>query len=492
MAIPRLGGLVTDTAGRRHLLFTKIGRSTSAAPTETALNASTLDQTRFDSPYLPTNDDDVAAMLDTIGVSSLEDLLTQIPDDVRLTDRLDVPEALSEWELQNHVSRLAAKNVGTSSRVCFTGGGAYDHFCPAAVDEIASRGEWYTAYTPYQAEASQGTLQAIFEFQTLISRLTGMEVANASLYEQSTGVVEAVALAMRETRRNSRVVVSSTLHPHTLETLRTYMAPMACELVILDAGFGQTDAQTVRDAVDEHTAAVVFQSPNFFGGLEPGDAICDAAHDRGALAIAVVNPISLGVVRRPGDYGADIVVSEGQPLGVPLGYGGPYLGIFACRQKYVRKMPGRLVSQTTDRDGRPCYVLGLQTREQHIRRDKATSNICSNQGLIALRATVWLSLHGPNGLRELAGRSCQLAHYAAEQLTTGTGLKLADDGPFFNEFALVGNDLEKVQSNARDAGFDLGPRLKSIDPTAQQDALLVAVTEQRTREEIDSLAAALR
>ena len=331
-------------------------------------------------PYLPSNDDDAAAMLAAIGIDSIEELLTQIPSDVRLSGPLNVPAAMSEWELQQHVAKLARKNVGTSSRVCFMGGGAYDHFCPSVVDEIASRGEWYTAYTPYQAEASQGTLQAIFEFQTLISQLTGMDVANASLYEQSTGVVEAVALAMRETRRTSRVVVSAAVHPHTLATLRTYMKPMACELAIVEAAAGQTDADAVRSAVDEHTAAVVFQTPNFFGGLEPGEAICEAAHEAGALAIAVVNPISLGVVKRPGDYGVDIVVAEGQPLGVPLGYGGPYLGVFACRQKYVRKMPGRLVSQTVDRDGKPCYVLGLQTREQHIRRDKATSNICSNQG----------------------------------------------------------------------------------------------------------------
>lgn len=443
-------------------------------------------------PYLPSNDDDATAMLAEIGVDSIDDLLTQIPDAVRLKRPLDVPDALSEWELQRHVKTLADKNVGTSSRVCFMGGGAYDHFCPSVVDEIASRGEWYTAYTPYQAEASQGTLQAIFEFQTMVSALTGMEVANASLYEQSTGVVEAVALAMRETRRTSRVVVSAAVHPHTLATLRTYMAPMACELAIVQAVDGQTDADAVRSAVDEHTAAVVFQSPNFFGGLEPGADLCEAAHEAGALAIVVVNPISLGVVKRPGDYGVDIVVSEGQPLGVPLGYGGPYLGIFACRKKYVRKMPGRLVSQTIDRDGKSCYVLGLQTREQHIRRDKATSNICSNQGLIALRATVFLALHGPQGLREMAERSCRLAHYAAEQWTSNTGLSLASTAAYFNEFMLVGDDLQATQTIAREAGFDLGPRRLDVDANATHDGLLVAVTEQRTRDEIDALASVLR
>lgn len=443
-------------------------------------------------PYLPSNDDDAAAMLAEIGVDSIDDLLTQIPDAVRLKRPLDVPDAMSEWELQRHVKTLADKNVGASSRVCFMGGGAYDHFCPSVVDEIAGRGEWYTAYTPYQAEASQGTLQAIFEFQTMVSALTGMEVANASLYEQSTGVVEAVALAMRETRRTSRVVVSAAVHPHTLETLRTYMTPMACELAVVEASDGQTDADAVRSAVDEHTAAVVFQNPNFFGGLEPGVELCDAAHEAGALAIAVVNPISLGVVKRPGDYGVDIVVAEGQPLGVPLGYGGPYLGIFACRQKYVRKMPGRLVSQTIDRDGKSCYVLGLQTREQHIRRDKATSNICSNQGLIALRATVFLALHGPQGLREMAERSCRLAHYAAEQWTVDTNLSLASTARFFNEFMLVGDDLQTTQAIAREAGFDLGPRRRDVDANTTHDGLLVAVTEQRTRDEIDELTSVLR
>lgn len=443
-------------------------------------------------PYLPANDEDVAAMLAAIGINSIEDLLTQIPENVRLGRDLKVPEALSEWELQRHVAALAKKNVGSSRRVCFMGGGAYDHFCPAVVDEIASRGEWYTAYTPYQAEASQGTLQAIFEFQTMIAQLTGMDVANASLYEQSTGVVEAVFLAMRETGRKSRVVISSAVHPHTLQTLRTYMAPMACELAIVEATAGQTDAEAVRGAVDQHTSAVVFQTPNFFGGLEPGEAICEAAHDAGALAIAVINPISLGVVKRPGEYGVDIVVAEGQSLGTPLGYGGPYLGIFACREKYVRKMPGRLVSQTVDRNGKPCYVLGLQTREQHIRRDKATSNICSNQALVALRATVFLAMHGPQGLREMSERSCRLAHYAAEQLTTDTGLSLGNGGPFFNEFTLLGDDVEATQAVAREAGFDLGPRIKFVEPTLATDGLLVAVTEQRTREEIDTLAAALR
>ena len=449
-----------------------------------------LTASRLPHPYLPANADDAAAMLAEIGVDSIDDLLTQIPEEVRLKRLLDMPAAMPEMALQRHVAGLAAKNVSTSDRVCFAGGGAYDHFTPAVVDEIAGRGEWYTAYTPYQAEASQGTLQAVFEFQTMVSGLTGMEVANASLYEAATGVVEAVLMAMRVTRRTSRVVVAGDLNPQYVETLNTYMTPMACEVVSVPGEGGRVDPAKVAAAVDGHTSAVVFQSPNVLGGLEKVAELSEAAHAGGALSVAVVNPISLGVVRRPGDCDVDVCVAEGQPLGNPLNFGGPYLGIFACRAKYVRTMPGRLVSKTTDRDGRDCFVLGLQTREQHIRRDKATSNICSNQGLMALRATVFLALHGPAGLREMAERSCRLAHRAAEELTTGTGLSRMTDAPFFNEFALAGKDLDGVQAKARAAGYDLGPRLKDLGMEA--DGLLVAVTEQRTEEDIAGLAAALR
>ena len=460
------------------------------ADSRTDRNAVALPPPAVPHPYLPATDDDAAAMLAEIGVESLEDLLTQIPADVRLQRPLNMPLAVTEMELERHVAAIARKNVAAGDRVCLTGGGAYDHFIPAVVDEIAGRGEWYTAYTPYQAEASQGTLQAIFEFQTMISMLTGMEVANASLYEAATGVVEAVLMAMRVTRRSSRVIVAGDINPQYLDTLRTYMTPMACELVLIESVDGRVDPAAVRDAVDEHTSAVVFQSPNFLGGLEAVADLAEAAHSGGALSVAVVNPISLGVVKRPGDCDVDICIAEGQPLGNPLNFGGPYLGIFACREKYVRTMPGRLVSRTTDRDGRDCFVLGLQTREQHIRRDKATSNICSNQGLMALRATVFLALHGPHGLREMAERSCKLAHQAAEKLTENTGLSLLSAVPFFNEFVLVGDDLDGVQKKARDAGFDLGPRLKDFG--CEQDGLLVAVTERRTEEEIERLAAALQ
>jgi glycine dehydrogenase subunit 1 len=352
------------------------------------------------------------------------------------------------------------------------------------VDELTARGEFYTAYTPYQPEASQGSLQAFFEFQSLICQLTGMEVANASLYEGGTAVSEAVFMAMRVNNR-SRIVLLGSVHPQYREVVETYTRHLECEIVTVPAPGGTADPDAVRAALNGETACLVMQQPNYFGCLEEAAELVQAAHAVGALAIVSVNPISLGLLVRPGHYGADLVVAEGQPLGIPLQYGGPYLGVFACRAEHVRKMPGRLVGEAKDRRGNRCFVLSLQTREQHIRRDKATSNICTNQGLLALRATVYLSLLGPHGLREVATLCSQKAHDAAETLTAQTGVELAFNRPFFHEFTLrCPEGAASWRNRAAQAGFDVGPEVDA-------DRLLVAVTEQRTGEEIDRLAAAM-
>lgn len=448
--------------------------------------------------YLPLTEADQAEMLRTVGAGRVEDLFEDIPADFRLDRSLRLPPPLTEPDLERHVRGLASRNVSPADRVCFLGGGAYDHFIPAAVDEIASRGEFYTAYTPYQAEASQGSLQAFFEFQSLVCRLTGLEVANASLYEGGTATSEAAFMAMRATGRHGRVVVPDTLHPEYREILRTYLADSETRLVTVETTGGAADPDRVADALTDDTACVIVQHPNFFGCLEPVGEIFEAARRRGALGVSVFDPTSLGLLKRPGEYGADIAVAEGQSLGIPLQYGGPYLGLFACREEFVRKMPGRLVGMTTDRNGKPCYVLNLQAREQHIRRGKATSNICTNQGLMALRAAVHLTLLGPAGLREVSELCLRKAHYAAERLTDGTGLSLAFDRPFFKEFLVrSGRPAEEVLAKARGAGFDVGPALSrfpdgSFGRVGTGNAFLVAVTEQRTKGEIDRLADALR
>jgi glycine dehydrogenase subunit 1 len=441
--------------------------------------------------YLFTTAEQEQAMLDALGAPSNDSLFDSIPADLRLKRPLDLPAALTEWELESHARNLAAKNK--ADRVCFLGGGAYDHFIPAVVDEIASRGEFYTAYTPYQPEASQGSLQAFFEYQSLICALTGMEVSNASLYEGGTAVSEAAFMAMRVTDRHSRVVVLGSVHPEYRQVLATYVGNLSCEIVTVPTLDGTADVNRVAEAVDDRTACVIIQHPNFFGCLEEVRELCQVVKAKGALSVVSFDPISLGILERPCDYGADIAVAEGQPLGIPLQYGGPYLGVLACRNEHVRRMPGRIIVEARDREGRRCYVLGLQTREQHIRRDKATSNICTNQGLLALRATVYLSLLGPQGIREAAELCARKAHYAAEQLTKSGAVKRLHNRPFFKEFAIratagTGAWLAKT----RDAGFDVGPGLSqftSIDRDLPADGVLVAVTEKRARDEIDSLAA---
>ena len=437
-------------------------------------------------------------MLQTIGVDSLSALFDQIPLELRLERPLDLPAPLPEMELEVQLRQLARKNLGATERACFMGGGVYDHFIPAVVDEIASRGEYYTAYTPYQAEASQGSLQTFFEYQTLICQLTGMDVSNASLYEGATALSEAAFMSMRVTRRHDKIVILGSVHPEYRQVLETYCGNLSTQVVRVPVVNGSVNLADVEAAVDESTACLIFQHPNVFGCLEQPEKLTEIAHRKGALSVVSFDPISLGLLKRPGDYGADIAVAEGQSLGIPLQFGGPFLGIMACTEACMRKMPGRLIGRTVDRNGKPCFVLNLQAREQHIRRDKATSNICTNQGLLALRATVYLALQGPVGLREAAELCCRKAHYAAEELTKIPGVKLLFDRPFFKEFAIrtPANSLEVIEK-AKRAGFDIGPvlsqfpYLRSEIPGAH-DALLVAVTEKRTRQEIDALVAVLK
>jgi glycine dehydrogenase subunit 1 len=438
--------------------------------------------------YLYNTDDQRQEMLATVGVDSLEQLFSQIPDNLRLGRLLDLPPALTEMELQREIETQAARN--RTGRICFLGGGAYDHFVPAVVDEITSRGEFYTAYTPYQPEASQGSLQAFFEYQSLICRLTGLDVSNASLYEGGTAVSEAAFMAMRVTGRHRKVVVVGSVHPEYRQILDSYVCNLETEVVCVPTPDGTADPNRVAEAVDGETACVIFQHPNFYGCLEQPAELSEIAHRHGALSVVAFDPISLGILKRPGDYGADIAVAEGQSLGTYLQYGGPYLGVLACREEFVRKMPGRLVAHTTDRLGRPCYVLGLQTREQHIRRDKATSNICTNQGLLALRATVYLSLLGPQGLREAAELSCRKAHYLAERLAAVGDIQPAFDRPYFKEFCLRATDAERVVQRARAANCDIGPDLSRF-PGEDPRQVLIAVTEKRTQDELDQLAAGL-
>ncbi len=444
-------------------------------------------------PYFPNTDHDRREMLKAIGAASVEELFEMVPAELRLGRGLFLPPAMGELELTQHLTALAEKDQPAGEMACFLGAGSYDHFVPAVVDAIAARSEFYTAYTPYQPEASQGSLQAFFEYQTLITQLTGMDVSNASLYDGASAAAEAVLMAMEATRREGRVVTAASVHPEYRQTVATYLANFATEIVTLGAPQGAIAPEELAAAVDGRTACVLVQHPNFFGCLEDVARLAEVARAAGAMLVAAVDPISLGVLKRPGEWGADIVVAEGQSLGTPLSYGGPYLGILACRESLVRRMPGRLVGQTVDRRGKRCWVLTMQTREQHIRREKATSNICTNQGLLALRAAVYMALMGPQGLREVAALCLHKARYAAERITSGGRWKAAFARPTFKEFVvrLPGGAVEEKLAAALEQGIFAGVPLRTWYPELG-DCLLVAVTEKRTRKEIDRLAAVLQ
>ncbi len=442
--------------------------------------------------YLLNTHEDQQAMLEAIGAASIDELFASIPKELRLQGQLDLPPALTELELAAHLKERADQNASAVNATCFLGGGSYDHFIPAVVDAIASRGEFFTSYTPYQPEASQGNLQALFEYQTLITQLTGMDVANASHYDGATAAAEAVIMALAATGRKGRVLTAGSVHPEYRQVVATYLEHLDAELETLDTPSGALDAKALAGTIDRDTACVLVQHPNFFGCLEDVEALTAAAHDVGALMILVFDPLSLGLLKRPGDLGVDIAVAEGQSLGNAMAYGGPYLGILACRESLVRKMPGRLAGETVDRRGNRCFVLTLQTREQHIRREKATSNICTNQGLLALRAAIYLALVGPQGLREVATLCVQKTAYAAQRITAAARFTRAFDRPVFKEFVVRDRDgrvSELIQESASQGVLAGVPLAGWFDDLS--DCFLVAVTEKRTRDEIDGLAKCL-
>jgi len=439
-------------------------------------------------PFCATSEQDQEKMFKTLGVESFDELFSSIPDSLEAKE-LDVSEGLSEMEMMRTVRMLASKN--STNLINFCGAGFYDHYIPAAVDALVSRGEFYTAYTPYQPEASQGTLQAAFEFQTAICRLTDMEVANASLFDGGTALFEAILMALRQTRRN-KVLVDEGVNPIYREMLRCYTQNLSIdyqEIPLSNAGIA--DRKGYREILDDEVGAVVFENPNFFGSLDNLTDLIDDVHAVKALAIMSVYPIALSHIETPGAMGADIVTGEGQSLGLPLNFGGPYLGFMATKKKFVRKMPGRIVGETEDTQGRRGYVLTLQAREQHIRREKATSNICSNVQLCALRATIYLSLVGREGFLDVGRKCMDRAGYAWRKLTAIQGVDPAFNRRFFNEFALrlpknAAEVVTELVAQGIAAGFPVGRYYKGME-----NILLVAFTEQRTKEEIDIFAAKL-
>ena len=439
--------------------------------------------------YIPTSPKERDAMLQTIGIKSLDDLFEAVPAKHRFP-QLNLPPALTEMEAMNELSALAQANENAhTDLISFLGAGMYNHYIPSVVDHMLRRGEFYTAYTPYQPEISQGTLQAIFEYQSLMSALTGMDVSNASHYDGATATAEAVSLAYAQFRgKRKKVVISPTVHPQYRAVIRTYTQGMELEL---DGDNPNADLDTQPDElanlVDENTSLLILQYPDFFGRVYDYTRLIEAAHAKGSLVCVVANPTALALFKSPGSMGADVVVGDGQPLGIPMWYGGPSVGFFTTRKSYVHKMAGRLVGETVDNKGQRAYVLTLTAREQHIKRERATSNICTNQGLIALGTAVYLSLLGKKGLRQVAELCYQKAHYAAQQLSQIEGMGLCFTEPFFHEFALcVNRPVAEVNAHLLEhgilGGYDLGQ-----DYPALKDHMLIAVTEMNSKEDIDTL-----
>jgi glycine dehydrogenase subunit 1 len=440
--------------------------------------------------YLPTTREEQGQMLEVIGARSIGDLLVAVPEKARLARPLALAPALAESDLIRHLRELAGRNADADQYACFLGAGSYDHYIPSPVDHLISRGEFFTAYTPYQPEASQGTLRTIFEYQTMIAELSGMDVANASIYDGASSLAEAALMAHAATGR-PEIALAGGVHPLHRRVVATYGSGPGLRLRDVPAPDGVLDLDAARALVGDRTAALVVQSPNFYGCLEDVRAAAEIAHAAGALLVVSADPVNLGVLEAPGRLGADIYVGEGQGLGVPMSYGGPNLGVFAARQELVRRIPGRLVGATVDVDGQRGFVLTLQTREQHIRRARATSNICTNVALCALMATIYLALLGKRGLARVGELSAAKAHYAAERLGSIPGVSLRFRAPFFKEFALALPRAPErvVRRLMRDrilAGVPLGRFDRRL-----KDCLLVAVTEKRTREEIDRYAEAL-
>ena len=435
--------------------------------------------------YLPLTPQDEKEMLARIGVSSFEELIDQIiPKDLQYHGEIPIPEAVSENEIRKILSEMAGMNFNTDEYLSFLGGGVYDHYIPAIIDSLITRSEFYTAYTPYQAEVSQGTLQSIFEYQSVICELTGMQVSNASMYDGGSALAEACHMANAITGR-SKVILANLVHPSYQKITRTYTHECGVKIIQCPAKNGVTDIKTLADLVDNETGCVCIQQPNFYGYLEAMPEIEKIVHAKGALLISVVDPISLGVIEAPGEYNADIVVGEGQSLGVPQGFGGPLLGIFATKSDFVRYMPGRIVGETTDVDGKRGFVLTLQTREQHIRREKATSNICTNEALLALCALIYLCTLGKQGIVDVSNLCLSKSHYLRDQIKQLKGIRSAYEQEFFKEFLVETEKFAKEVLNALLEQKIFGGVPLYLFDEKQQNQFLIAVTEKRTKEELD-------
>lgn len=438
--------------------------------------------------YLPDTEQDIKEMMETLEIHSIEELFQDIPENIRLQEEMALPEVLSESALTAHMRQMAARNVSTEEASIFLGAGTYDHYIPSVVDHVISRSEFYTAYTPYQPEVSQGELQAIFEFQTMITELTGMDAANSSLYDGFTSLGEAASLAVTSTKR-SKVLISKGVHPQGREVLTAISKGREFEIVEISLAEDRTNLSNLKESIDEDTAAIVVQYPNFLGSVEDLRAIKEIATTQKALLIVMANPLALGLLEAPGKLGADIVVGDMQPLGLSMSAGGPHCGYFTVNKKHLRKIPGRIIGQTTDTEGKRGFVMTLQTREQHIRREKASSNMSSNQALNALASAVCMAALGKEGIQEMAQLNIDKADYLANQLKN-KGFKIFNQGAFFNEFAVeLDRPVPEVNTFLLDkgiiGGYDLEPDY------GMKNAMLLCVTDQRTKEEIDTLVSAL-
>lgn len=441
--------------------------------------------------YIPNTKNDTNEMLKKIGVEKFEDLLKSIPKVLKSDQKLSLPEPLSELEIEKEISQITSKNLSTEKVSNFLGGGVYDHFIPKVVDFLISRSEFATAYTPYQAEVSQGTLQAIYEFQSMICELTQMDVTNASMYDGATAMAEATIMAKNITRKN-KIIISETVNPNYLKVLETYCEPSELKIVKIKSKDMVTDIEEIEKNLDNEVAAVIMQSPNFFGYIENMEKVSNILQDKKTLFIANIDAISLSLLKPPGNYNADIVVGEGQMLGNHLNFGGPYLGLFSTKKKYIRKMPGRIVGATKDSNGKDGFVLTLQTREQHIRREKATSNICSNEGLNAMAATIYLALMGKSGLKDAANLCLQKSHYLYENIIKIDGFSKVTDNPFFKEFVIkTPIPAKDLILKAKDENIYAGISLDNFFPNKTHE-LIIAVTEKRTRSELDNYLEFLR
>lgn len=443
--------------------------------------------------YLPVTETEKKEMLQKIGVSSIDALFSCVPESVRLKKQLDLPQAKSEMELEHHMAELGNRNTG-AAMLSFLGGGIYKHHCPSLVDQMIMRSEFYTSYTPYQPEVSQGTLQAIFEFQTMTANLFKMDVSNASMYDGATAAAEAAIMTIKNAKKKNAIAIASTMHPHYIETIKTYTLSFAEEIIMLDMDpvTGRIKASEL-DKITDSVAGVIFQYPNYFGVIEDIHAISAKAKSVKALVIpAVIETTALGILAAPGDIGADIAVGEGQPLGLSPNYGGPGVGLFTVKEEFLRKMPGRLVGKTLDKEGKDCFVLTLSAREQHIKREKATSNICSNQGLMALAASMYMATMGKNGLKKVALMNLKRKDYLAKKIASETKAKIAFTGPTYNEFSiLVPNRADAVIEKAVNEGILAGVPASRYYPE-MDNLLIVNTTEVHTYAEIDRFAALLK